>query len=153
MNIEWDASVSADIRKLIEPKLESVAFLFPSWCEKLTVFFESVDKEGDNLLSCNPKHEYRVMSVTVFPMFLQCEDWMNPLIHEIQHGLLRPYVSKVDRLVEKFVKDDTFIEFLHDEMSEAEEAVCEDLTIFALKLQQATEDGTLSFNKRTKKRK
>lgn len=137
MNIEWDSSVGSDIRRILQERFDEVAFLFPRWCEKLTVFFEPVDKEGDNILMCNPKHEYRVMSVTVFPTFLQTSDWENPLIHEIQHGLLRPYIAKVDRLIEKFIKDETVIEFLNDEMSEAEEAVCEDLTTFALKLKQS----------------
>jgi hypothetical protein len=74
------------------------------------------------------------MSVTLYPQFLEVGDWEDVLIHEIQHGLLRPLIAKMDRIVEKFVKDDTITEWILDELAEAEEAVCEDLTIFARKL-------------------
>lgn len=136
MIIEYDVTVSDMLRPVLEPKFASVGHLFPGWCEKLVVCWGA--GEADNvLLTCDPKHEYRTMSVTVYPLFLANDrNWRSDLIHEIQHGILRPYVAKVDRIVEKFIKDDLMSEFILDDLAEAEEAVCEDLAIFAAKLEK-----------------
>jgi hypothetical protein len=78
------------------------------------------------------------MSITIYPLFFEVEDWRNGIIHEIQHGLLRPLIAKIERIVDRFVKDEQIAEYIHDELSEAEEAVCEDLTIFTQQLCQCT---------------
>lgn len=133
--IEYASCVTGSIQRVLEPRFDTVRHLFPGWCEKVVVYW---DKSGGDevILTCNPKHEYRIMSITVHPLFLEAvHTWREDLIHEIQHALLRPYVAKVDKIVEKFVKDDLMTEYINDELAEAEEAVCEDLTIFAKKLQ------------------
>lgn len=134
MIITYDGTVSEEIKKVVEPRINVVSHLFPIWCHKLVVYWESHSKEEGLLAVCDPKHEYRTMSVTLYPLFLEAGDWEDVLIHEIQHGLLRPLITKMDRIVEKFVKDETLTEWILDELAEAEEAVCEDLTIFARKL-------------------
>jgi len=136
MIIEYDHSVSLALREILEPRFDSVAYLFPGWCEKLVVYWDTSEAD-ETILTCNPRHEYRIMSITVHPLFLSNTfTWEDDLIHEIQHGLVRPLIAKIDRIVEKFVKDDTITEYINDELAEIEEAVCEDLAILAKKLKQ-----------------
>jgi len=132
--IEYASCVSEPIRNIVEPRFSSVAYLFPGWCEKIVVYWDKSEAD-ETILTCHPKYEYRTMSITIHPLFIEGDlHWREDLIHEIQHALLRPYIAKVDRIVEKFVKDDLMTEFINDELADAEEAVCEDLAIFAEKL-------------------
>lgn len=134
MIVEYDGTVSESLKKVLRPKVNSVLHLFPIWCDRLVVYWEVKDKDGSTYASCEPRHEYRTMGLTFYPMFLQADDTQNILLHEIQHGIVRPYVAKVERLVEKLVKDEIVAEYLQEELAEAEEAVCEDLSILARKL-------------------
>lgn len=135
MIIEYDGTVSESLKKVIRPRINAVTELMPIWCDRLVIYWEARDKDGDTYATCEPKHEYRTMGITLYPLFLQAEDWQNILLHEIQHGIVRPYVAKVERLVDKLVKDEVVAEYLHEELAEAEEAVCEDLAILARRLQ------------------
>lgn len=142
--IEYASCVSDPIKGVLQPRFEAVRHLFPGWCEKVVVYWDKSEAE-DTILTCHPKHEYRVMSITVHPLFLEdVIHWKEDLIHEIQHALLRPYIAKVDRIVEKFIRDEAMIDFINDEMAEAEEAVCEDLAIFASKLEKPCQCTNLS---------
>lgn len=136
MIVEYDGTVSESLKKVIRPKINSVMHLFPVWCDRLVVYWDGKDKDGTTYASCEPRHEYRTMGLTFYPLFLQAEDWQNILLHEIQHGIIRPYVAKVQRLVDKLVKDEVVAEYLQEELAEAEEAVCEDLAILARKLSE-----------------
>jgi len=134
--IEYDGTVTESLKKVIRPKINAVSHLFPIWCDKLVVYWDAKDKDASIFATCDPRHEYRTMAVTIYPLFLQTDDWQNVLLHEIQHGIIRPYVAKVERLVEKLVKDEVVAEYLNEELAEAEEAVCEDLAILARKLME-----------------
>lgn len=141
MRIEYDGTVTESLKKVVRPKLNAVSHLLPIWCDRLVVYWEPKDKDGDTYATCSAKHEYRTMGITLYPLFLQAEDWQNILLHEIQHGIVRPYVSKVERLVEKLVKDEIVAEYLQEELAEAEEAVCEDLAILARKIMEEPVQG------------
>lgn len=111
-----------------------VADLFPSWCEDLTIFYETSECL-ETIVTCQPKHEYRFMAITVRPLFFeQKDDGLSALIHEIQHALVRPYIARVDKIIHRFIDNETISHYLTDELTEAEEAICEDLTRFAQKL-------------------
>lgn len=134
MIIEYDGSVTSAIKNEIKLRIDNVAYLFPVWCNKLTVYWEPHDKDGDTYATCEPLYEYRHVAITLYPLFLESDSWRDILIHEIQHAVLKPYVSKVEKIVDKLIKDEAMTDWLMAELAEAEEAVCEDLTIFAKKL-------------------
>lgn len=133
MKIEYSASVPPSLRKLVRERLRSVEGLFPGWVNKLTVGY-SPDPEGDGIASCVPRHEYRSFGLTIHPLFFEEEDWREALLHEIGHGLLKPYTAVVDRIVEKFIADPHVRDFVAGQLRDAEEAVSEDLAIWASKL-------------------
>jgi len=135
MRVEY-VNIPYTLVNTIAPRIEKYKHLFPGWCEKLTVYWDKKDGE-ETILSCIPKYEYRTMSITVFPLFLEVVDWENAMVHEIQHSLLRPYIAMVEQIVDTFLKNaDT--EYIYAVLGQAEEAVCEDLAIFAEKLCQCT---------------
>lgn len=135
MTIEYDGSVTDSIKRVVRPRLDAVLHLLPGWCDKVSVYWETSDKDGNTMATCEPMYDYRTVGLTLYPLFIECDKWRDVLIHEIQHAILRPYISKVDRIVEKLVKDELMTDWLNSELADAEEAVCEDLTIFARKLQ------------------
>ena len=136
MRIEY-IDVPESLQPILNQRLGAFTHCFPSWCEHLSVYWQK-QASDDTILSCNPRHEYRSMSITVYPLFFETHDWQNAVLHEIQHGLLRPLIAKIERIVDRFVKDEQINEYIHDELTETEEAVCEDLTIFAQKLCRCT---------------
>lgn len=73
------------------------------------------------------------MTLTLHPPFLEDADWESSLIHEIGHGIFRPYVMHVDKMVEKFAPE-AIKEYLLDVLAEKEEEVVEDLAIFIKKV-------------------
>ena len=141
MKVEY-SDVPATIQAVVSPRIDQFVRLFPGWCEKLTVYWDK--KDGDEtILTCTPRYEYRTMGITIYPLFLEVTDWENALIHEIQHSLLRPYVAMVEQIVDTFLKNgDT--EYIYAVLNQAEEAVCEDLTIFAEKLCRCTNTNVRS---------
>lgn len=141
MRVEY-CNIPYPLIQTISPRIEQYNHLFPGWCEKLTVYWDKKDSE-ETILTCVPKYEYRTMSITVFPLFLEVADWENAMVHEIQHALLRPYVAMVEQIVDTYLKNaDT--EYIYAVLSQAEEAVCEDLAIFAEKLCQCTNTNVRS---------
>lgn len=133
MKIEYTASVPATLKKTIRERLKAVDGLFPGWVNKLSVSY-SADPEGDGIASCVPRHEYRSFGLTIHPLFFEDEDWMETLLHEIGHGLLKPYTALVDKIVEEFVTDHQTRKFIASQLRDAEETVSEDLAIWAGKL-------------------
>lgn len=134
MIIEYDGSVTSEIKKIVKVKVDNVAHLLPVWCNKLIVFWEPHDKDGNTHASCEPMYEYRQVGLTLYPLFIESDTWRETLVHEIHHAILRPLTSKIDKIIEKLVKDETMTEWLMSDLADAEEAVCEDLTIFRRKI-------------------
>ena len=130
MKVEHDKSIPRSLRKLIAERMGTVVHLFPGWVNKLIVCYDGSDKD---VATIKPEYEYRFVTITLHRAFIEQDDWRESLIHEVAHSLVRPYVALVDRIVEAFVPE-TSKAFIYDELAKAEEAMVEDLAIFADKI-------------------
>jgi hypothetical protein len=131
MVLRIDYFLPIGIKNTVENRIETVRGLFPSWVNILTVRWQVNDED---VATADPQYEYRAMTLTLHPPFLDDQDWHSSLIHEIAHGIFRPYVQLVDKIIEKCAPD-TSKEFLLDLIASKEEEVCEDLAIFIKKIQ------------------
>ena len=113
-------------------RLQTVLHLFPDWVNVLTVRWAPNE---DDIATADPQYEYRAMTLTLHPPFLEDPDWESSLIHEIGHALFRPYIMQVDKIVEKFAPE-AVKEYLLDILAAKEEEVVEDLAIFIAKIKQ-----------------
>ena len=140
MIIEYHPSVYAPIRTIIEPRFDRVKHLFPSWCNKVYVYYDPTP-DGNTMIACSPKYEYRSINIVVHHLFIEDEDnWHLALLHEIQHGMVRPFVAKTERVLTNFIQDQQILEYVLAELVEAEEACVQDLAIFACKLVDSVVD-------------
>lgn len=128
-----DYFVPIAIKTTIATRISEVAHLFPSWVNILTIRWDESNKE--DVATAIPQYEYRAMTITLHPLFLEDSDPESSLIHEICHGILRPYIQTVDRIVEKFAAE-AIKEYLLDVLADKEEEICEDLAIFVKKLKK-----------------
>jgi hypothetical protein len=136
MKIEYSPAIPPALLPVIQPAVDSVSHLFPRWCEKLTVYYDT-DGEADTIASCHPLPEYRTMSIHIRPPFFDESDGgLNALLHEIGHGLIRPLSGRFRRIVERLSPNETVSALIMDELDEAEEGVCEDIAVFAKKLKE-----------------
>lgn len=125
-----DYFVPIALKTEIEVRLGKVLHLFPAWVNVLTVRWAPNE---DDIATADPQYEYRAMTLTLHPPFLEDPDWESSLIHEIGHGIMRPYVQVVDKIVEKFVSEG-MQGYLTDLLALKEEEVVEDWAIFIKKL-------------------
>ena len=130
MKVEYDKSIPKALRKLIAERMGTVLVLFPGWVNKLIVAYDGSDRD---VATIKPEYEYRFVTITLHRAFIEQDDWSESLIHEVAHSVVRPYVALVDRIVEAFVPE-TSKPFIYDELAKAEEAIVEDLAIFADKI-------------------
>ena len=130
MRVEYDKSIPKALRKLIAERMGTVLVLFPGWVNKLIVAYDGSDRD---VATIKPEYEYRFVTITLHRAFIEQDDWSESLIHEVAHSVVRPYVALVDRIVEAFVPE-TSKPFIYDELAKAEEAIVEDLAIFADKI-------------------
>jgi len=136
MNIEFHRSIPADLKPLIRTRISRFRYLFPSWVTELIVYYEN-DTGEDILLTCSPNYPYRSMSVTVFPLFFgETDDGEKAMIHEIGHGIIRPYTHIVDRVLKKYLTNEDLAQYISEELADAEEAVVQDLADFVEKLRE-----------------
>lgn len=133
MKVEHDKGIPRALKKLIAERIETVVHLFPGWVNKLIVTYDGTDKD---VATIKPEYEYRFVTIILHRAFIEQDDWRESLIHEVAHSLVRPYVALVDRIVEAFVPE-TSKGFIYDELAKAEEAMVEDLAIFADKIGEA----------------
>jgi hypothetical protein len=115
---------------MIAERIGTITRLFPGWVNKLIVAYDGSDKD---VATIKPEYEYRFVTIILHRAFIEQDDWRESLIHEVAHSLVRPYVALVDRIVEAFVPE-TSKAFIYDELAKAEEAMVEDLAIFADKI-------------------
>lgn len=120
------------MKSVIEQRIEAVLPLFPAWVNSLTVRWAPSEED---IATAHPQYEYRQMTITLHPLFLDDKDWHSSLVHEVCHAIVRPYVQIVDKMVEKFAAD-AVKDFLLDVLAAKEEEICEDLAIFVKKLQK-----------------
>lgn len=130
LKLEFDKGIPRNIKAVISPKVSAVSHLFPGWVEKLIVTYDGTDKD---VATIRPEYEYRFVTLTLHRGFIEQDDWRESMLHEIGHSLVRPYVALVDRIVESFVPENSRT-FVFDELAKAEEAVAEDLAVFAEKI-------------------
>jgi len=130
LKVEYDKSIPKALRKLIAERMGTVLVLFPGWVNKLIVAYDGSDRD---VATIKPEYEYRFVTITLHRAFIEQDDWSESLIHEVAHSVVRPYVALVDRIVEAFVPE-TSKPFIYDELAKAEEAIVEDLAIFADKI-------------------
>lgn len=116
---------------LVSRRVNTVKDIFPAWCSKLIVGYSVVD---DDIASCNVQYEYRTFVLNIHPPFFDDNDWQHSLIHEIQHGLLKPLIHFGDKLIEHYVNDEHTSKFLLDQFLYIEEQVAEDLSLFTKKI-------------------
>ena len=133
LKVEHDKSIPRALRKLIAERVATVVHLFPGWVNRLIVTYDGTDKD---VATIKPEYEYRFVTITLHRAFIEQDDWRESLIHEVAHSLVRPYVALVDRIVEAFVPETSRM-FIYDELAKAEEAMVEDLAIFADKIGEA----------------
>lgn len=129
MQIEYHVPIA--LKSVIEQRIETVHDLFPAWVNILTVRWQVNDED---IATAQPQYEYRAMTLTLHPQFLDDKDWRSSLIHEIAHSIVRPLVQMVDKIVEKFAPDVTK-DYLLDALALKEEEICEDLAIFVKKVE------------------
>lgn len=137
MRVEYDRTIPKPLKKTVTDRIETVRHLFPGWVNKLIVAYDGSDKD---VATVRPEYEYRFVTITLHRAFVEQDDWRESLVHEIAHSLVRPYVALVDRIVESFVPENSKT-FVYDELAKAEEAVVEDLAIFADKIGEADGEG------------
>lgn len=113
-------------------RLDTMRHLFPAWVNVLTVRWAPNEED---IATADPQYEYRAMTLTLHPPFLEDPDWESSLIHEIGHGIMRPYVQTVDKMVEKFAPE-AIKEYLLDVLAAKEEEVVEDWAIFVKKVKK-----------------
>lgn len=135
MKTEYSHGIPPELKKIIRERLKTVEALFPGWVNKLVVTY-SADPDGDGIASCVPRHEYRSFGLTIHPLFFEDEDWMESLLHEIGHGMMKPYTAVVEKIVDTFIIDPNVKGFIHSQLRDAEEAVSEDLAVWANKLKK-----------------
>lgn len=131
MKITYSATIPETIQGVIEQRVSRVKHLFPLWVNHLTIRYDGANIE--DIATALPQYEYRAMTVVLHPQFLDDDDWEDSLIHEIWHGIFKPYVQAVDRIVEKFVPEDSR-QYVLDMLTDKEEEVAEDSAIFSKKL-------------------
>lgn len=113
-------------------RIELIRHLFPAWVNVLTIRWAPNEED---IATADPQYEYRAMTLTLHPPFLEDPDWESSLIHEIGHGIMRPYVIHVDKMIEKFAPE-AVKEYLLDLLAEKEEEIVEDLAIFIKKVRK-----------------
>jgi len=126
-----DYFVPIAIKTQVALQMDAVKHLLPSWVNILTIRWDESNKE--DVATATPQYEYRGMTIALHPLFLEDPDPESSLIHEICHGILRPYIQMVDRIVEKSTEG-AMRDYLMDALADKEEEICEDLAVFAKKL-------------------
>ena len=132
MRISYSTTIPDALLPTVQQRINRVKQLFPLWVNKLTVRY---DHDKEDLAKALPQYEYRAMTVVLHPPFFDDDDWESTLVHEVWHGIFRPYVQAVDRIVEKFVPEDSR-QYVLDLLADKEEEVAEDSAIFADKLRK-----------------
>lgn len=125
-----DYFVPIALKAEIEARIKKIQPLFPAWINVLTVRWAPNEED---IATADPQYEYRAMTLTLHPPFLEDPDWHSSLIHEIGHGIMRPYVQTVDKIIEKFAPE-PIKEYLLDLLASKEEEVVEDWAIFVKKV-------------------
>lgn len=132
MKTEYSKGIPQALARTIKARLAEVEGYWPSWVNKLSVEY-SPDPDGDGIASCVPKYEYRSFALTIHPLFFDDEDWRGSLLHEMGHGLFKPYTLEIEKLVEHYVPPEARA-YVNSRLRDAEEAVSEDIAIWAAKL-------------------
>lgn len=130
MKIVYSATIPDTVLDVVQQRIGRVKHLFPIWVHKLTVRWEL---NTEDIATAIPQYEYRQMTVVLHPHFLDDDEWEATLIHEIWHGVFKPYVQAVDRMVKNFVPEDSR-QYMLDLLAEKEEELAEDATILCDKL-------------------
>jgi hypothetical protein len=134
MRINYDPTVPDSFVPLVSERLDGVAELFPVWCDRLVIAYDAANKE--DVATAHPLPSYRMMTLELHPLFFESPDWEQDLIHEAAHGIVKPYVQIVDKIVETYVPE-AIRQYILDQLSDAEEGLAEDLAIFARKCKES----------------
>jgi len=127
-----DYFVPIGIKAVVQERIESVEDYFPAWVNVLTIRWQVNDED---IATATPQYAYRDFTLTLHPAFLEDPDWEESLFHEIGHGIFKPYVMVIDKIIEKLAPEG-IKEYLLDQIAEKEEEVCEDLAIFIKKIKE-----------------
>jgi hypothetical protein len=133
MQTKYDDNIPKPLRRIVQKRIGTIEAMFPGWVNKLIICYDGTDKD---VATIRPEYEYRFVTIILHRAFFEQDDWQDSLTHEVAHSLVRPYVALVDRIVEAFIPE-TSKAFIYDELAKAEEAMVEDLAIFADKIRGA----------------
>ena len=134
MQIVIQKSIPDSLRDIVEERITKVVDIFPRWCAKLVVEYTYHDND---LLSCEVQYEYRTFVLNIHPAFFEDRDWLDSLIHEIGHGLVKPLVAFSEKIVEHFIADETTTKFLYEGHVYLEEQIAEDIALFAMAVRRS----------------
>lgn len=148
MLIEFDPSFPKALQPITSERMDRVAHLFPIWCNRVFVCYEI---NGEDIATCNPRYEYRIITLTLHPSFFETDNWEFDLIHEIGHALINPITSLMNRVIDRFVPDGHQTELLRELLGEAEEMFCEDLAIMMERWRMAQKSKKPNKNGHQKK--
>jgi hypothetical protein len=132
MQIYYDSCVSEVFRPMISEKLDTVIDLFPDWCTSLIIFYNEDTSKG-NILACNSNYPYRFMHLTFYPGFFNDPEWEEGLIHEIQHAIQAPYVSRVEHIINTYIDNEELKDYVLKDLADLEEGVCQDWVALLIK--------------------
>jgi len=135
MRVIFTDTVDDVLEPIIKHKVEWIAKFFPGWAQDLiVVYHETTDK--DTTASVQVFYQYRYINLYIYPAFLTDKLWKETLFHELVHVLMTPYTRKFENVVETMV-DPSIQAYLRNDISEAEEAVCQDMAKLLTFLEKA----------------
>lgn len=136
MKIVYDPNFPPSLVKIIRPFIEKYKFLHPSWCQKLTLIYNSESNSTqDGLSHCivnSTSFMYREAALTFYPAFFVEEDAMEQMIiHDLLHTFYGQLLDFVNDLIDAATKDensDVLRDFLVSRATELNESGTQDLS-------------------------
>lgn len=141
MTITYDADIPRDFLPIIQPRIESLAYLMPNWCQVLHISY-SFDNPNEYVLSCKSEYAYRMVNITVFDTFFVEEDWRGNIIHEIIHAVAAPYSTEAWHIYHLLKFDPEVMAYIDRKLTDAEEAMAQDMTDLIKKLEKSLDNPT-----------
>jgi hypothetical protein len=118
-------NVPSALLPIIEERLKTVEDLFPTWCHKVVIEYES-PTPPDYEVTCNSEYAYRFIVLTISEEFFREDHWQDTLIHEIYHSIAAPFTTQSWMVVETIVDDGPTRKYLETQLRQAEEAFATD---------------------------
>jgi len=106
VRVEWDLSLSREIRTVLEPYVARYSDLIPPWCHTLEIMSAALagEEEGDLsdcVMAMSAQYKYRRTRLFVHTDYLdQRDDEREQMfVHELVHVLNAPLIDFTDQLI------------------------------------------------------